>query len=203
MSFSHKLSFTFNTSLLMICLYDIVVCVEISIIFMHSGIYEIGVCMCIYMYIYRIVIQSLKELLFFFSLFLKIAVLFISISNVIPFPGFPSGNSLSHCLSCFYRGAQSPSHPLPPPQPGIPYTREWAFPEPMASPPIEGQQGHPLLHVQLEPWVPPCVLCGWWFSPWGLWGGLVSWYCCFSYGVTNPFSSFNPRPLTSPLGSPF
>ena len=22
----------------------------------------------------------------------------------------------------------------------------------------------------LEPWVPPCVLFGWWFSPWELWG---------------------------------
>jgi hypothetical protein len=22
--------------------------------------------------------------------------------------------------------------------------------------------------VQLEPWVPPCVLFGWWFSPWEL-----------------------------------
>jgi len=28
---------------------------------------------------------------------------------------------------------------------------------------------HPLLHMQLEPWVCPCVLFGWWFSPWELW----------------------------------
>ena len=21
----------------------------------------------------------------------------------------------------------------------------------------------------LEPWIPPCVLFGWWFSPWELW----------------------------------
>ena len=26
-----------------------------------------------------------------------------------------------------------------------------------------------MLHMQLEPWVPPCVLFGWWFSPWELW----------------------------------
>jgi hypothetical protein len=26
-----------------------------------------------------------------------------------------------------------------------------------------------LLHMWLEPWVPPCVLFGWWFSPWELW----------------------------------
>jgi hypothetical protein len=25
------------------------------------------------------------------------------------------------------------------------------------------------LHMQLESWVPPCVLFGWWFSPWELW----------------------------------
>ena len=24
--------------------------------------------------------------------------------------------------------------------------------------------------MQLEPWVPPCFLFGWWFSPWELWG---------------------------------
>jgi hypothetical protein len=23
--------------------------------------------------------------------------------------------------------------------------------------------------MQLEPWVPPCVFFGWWFSPWELW----------------------------------
>ena len=30
-------------------------------------------------------------------------------------------------------------------------------------------KGHPLLHMWLEPWVPPCVLLGWWFRPWELW----------------------------------
>jgi hypothetical protein len=24
--------------------------------------------------------------------------------------------------------------------------------------------------MRLEPWVPPCVFFGWWFSPWELWG---------------------------------
>jgi hypothetical protein len=45
-----------------------------------------------------------------------------------------------------------------------------AFSGPCASPPIDVQQGHPLLQMQLEPWVPPCVFFGWWFSPWELWG---------------------------------
>ena len=30
-----------------------------------------------------------------------------------------------------------------------------------------------VLHLQLEPWVLPCVLFGSWFSPWELWGGGV------------------------------
>jgi hypothetical protein len=45
-----------------------------------------------------------------------------------------------------------------------------AFSGSSAFPPIDVQQGHLLLHMQLEPWVPPCVLFGWWFSSWGLWG---------------------------------
>jgi hypothetical protein len=60
---------------------------------------------------------------------------------------------------------------------------------PRPSPPNDGQLGHPLLHMQLEPWVPPCVFFGWWFSPWELWVVLVSSYWCSSYGVANPSSS--------------
>ena len=44
------------------------------------------------------------------------------------------------------------------------------FTGPRASPLIDDQLGHPLLHMQLEPWVLPCVLFGWWFSLWELWG---------------------------------
>ena len=47
--------------------------------------------------------------------------------------------------------------------------------------------------MELEPWVPPYVPFGWWFIPLKLWGGLVSW-CCFSYGVANPFISYIPCP---------
>jgi hypothetical protein len=41
-------------------------------------------------------------------------------------------------------------------------------------------------------------------SPWDLEaGGLVGWYCCSSYGVTNLFSYYKlVLDLTSPLGSP-
>jgi hypothetical protein len=39
--------------------------------------------------------------------------------------------------------------------------------------------------------VAPCIILGWWFSPWMLWGCLVGRYCCSSYEVANPLSSFN------------
>ena len=64
-----------------------------------------------------------------------------------------------------------------------------AFTGPRVFSPIDDWQGCPLLHMELEPWVVPWVLFGWWFSPWDL-RGLVGWNCCSSFGVTNPFSSF-------------
>jgi hypothetical protein len=48
--------------------------------------------------------------------------------------------------------------------------RHKAFIGPRASPSIDEWLGHPLVHMQLEPWVQPCVFFGWWFSPWKLWG---------------------------------
>jgi hypothetical protein len=39
-----------------------------------------------------------------------------------------------------------------------------------ASPPTDTWQCYPLLPMQLEPCVPPCVLFVWWLSPWELWG---------------------------------
>jgi hypothetical protein len=44
------------------------------------------------------------------------------------------------------------------------------FPRPRASLLIDVPQGYPLVYIGLEPWVPPCVLFDWWFSPWELWG---------------------------------
>jgi hypothetical protein len=60
------------------------------------------------------------------------------------------------------------------PGPSIPL--HWGyiiFARPRTSPPIDGQQGHHLLHMQLET---------------QLWCVLVSSYCCFSYRVADPFS---------------
>ena len=40
-----------------------------------------------------------------------------------------------------------------------------------AVPPTDIQQGHLLPPMRPKPWVPPCVLFGWWSSSWGLWDG--------------------------------
>jgi hypothetical protein len=91
-----------------------------------------------------------------------------------PFPGFHS---------------EKPPTPSPPPpahQPTHSHFLAWhsptlghqAFTGPRASSPIDVQQGHPLLHMQLEPCVPPCVLFGWWFNPWELRGSgwFILWF---------------------------
>ena len=63
-----------------------------------------------------------------------------------------------------------------------------AFTGPRASPPINVQQGHPLLHMQLEPWIPPCVPSGWWFSPWELWGNWLVHIVVPSMGLQAPLA---------------
>jgi hypothetical protein len=104
-----------------------------------------------------------------------------------PFPVHSPWNPLS-CLPspCFYEGTTLPTHPLTSPPSNSPTLEHpLRLQGPRASPPIDAWQGHPLLHVQLGPCVPPCVLLGWWLSPWELRGvgvggeqGLVGWYCC-------------------------
>jgi hypothetical protein len=67
--------------------------------------------------------------------------------------------------------------PPPLPNPPTPTFWPWNYPtlghrtftRPRASPPIDGQLGHPLLRMQLETRVPPCVFFDWWFSPRELW----------------------------------
>jgi hypothetical protein len=57
--------------------------------------------------------------------------------------------------------------------------------------------------VQLEPWVPPCILFGWWFSHWELWGGGV-WLVdtvVLLMGFQTPSAPL-VLSLTPPLGSP-
>jgi hypothetical protein len=85
---------------------------------------------------------------------------------------------------------------LPPtaPQPTHSHSRSWyspimghrIFTGPRASPPIDDQLGHPLLHMQLEPQVPPCVLFDWWFSPKELWGYWLVYIDVPPTGVQTP-----------------
>ena len=64
-----------------------------------------------------------------------------------------------------HSGAAAPPPTTPPHPPthshhpalASPTLGHWTFTGPRASPPIDVWQGHPLLHMWLEPWVPPCV----------------------------------------------
>jgi hypothetical protein len=67
--------------------------------------------------------------------------------------------------------------PPPPPQPTHSCSQSWhspilghrTFTGPRASPSIDDWLGHPLLHLQLEPQVPPCIFFDRWFSSKELW----------------------------------
>jgi hypothetical protein len=54
--------------------------------------------------------------------------------------------------------------------------------------------------MQLEPWVPPCVLLGWWFSIWELWGFWLVDIVVLPMGLETP-SAPSVLSLTHPLGS--
>jgi hypothetical protein len=73
---------------------------------------------------------------------------------------------------------------------------------PRTSSPFDVQQGHPLLHKQLKPWVLPCVLFDCWFCFWEFGGGGgPDWLILFFLWVANPFSSFSPF-YNSSIGDP-
>jgi hypothetical protein len=90
-------------------------------------------------------------------------------------------------LSPFLVSPPENPYSIPPPpasmtvfnmHPPTPTSVSWHFPTlehltfigPRTCPAIDAQQGHSLLHMQLEPWVPLCLLFGWWFIPWELCG---------------------------------
>jgi hypothetical protein len=78
--------------------------------------------------------------------FFKLDIIFIYISNIIPFPGFPSENPLYHPLFPLFTN------------PPIPTSWPWhylmlghrTFTGLRASPPTDNRLSHPLLHMQLE-----------------------------------------------------
>jgi hypothetical protein len=103
------------------------------------------------------------QLFIFFILFLLI-IPFIYISNDIPLHGYPSTIQVPY-----------PTTSLS----SLPFASMRVLPHlsrhhqtstgPRASPPIAARHGYPLLHMYLEPWIPPGTLLGWWSSPWEHW----------------------------------
>jgi hypothetical protein len=104
-------------------------------------------------------------------------------------------------FKCYLLSWFPPKNPLfpPPPRslltnPPTPASWPWhspilehrTFPGPRASPPIDDWIGHPLLHMQLEPWVSPCVFFGWWFSPRQLGGSWLVHIVVAPMGVQTP-----------------
>jgi hypothetical protein len=146
-----------------------------------------------------------KATLFFFlkNFLLDIFFNFISFNYMLPLSWFPLQKTpITFSSPCFCDGVPPPTHPLLLPCPDVPW--HWGIKpsqdqEPLV--PTDVQQGHALLHMQLEPSIPRCLLFGRWFNPWELWGGLVGWYCCSSYGIANPFSSFSSFSNSS-IGDP-
>jgi len=58
------------------------------------------------------------------------------------------------------------------------------------------------LHMQLEPWIPPCVLFVWWSSPWEFWGFWLVNIVVLPIGLQTP-SATSVLSLTTPLGTQF
>jgi hypothetical protein len=96
-------------------------------------------------------------------------------------------------------GCSSTHPPTPTFLPSIPLARDiyGAFIGTRPSPPIDAWQGHPLLHMQLE----PCVLLGCWLSPWELWEVWLVDIVFLPMGLQTP-STFSVPSLTPLLGTP-
>jgi hypothetical protein len=69
-------------------------------------------------------------------------------------------------LSLLLWQCSPPKHPLLPSHPGISlhWDIELSQDQGPVCPPVDVWQGHPPLHMQLDPMVPPYVFFGWWFS---------------------------------------
>jgi hypothetical protein len=106
--------------------------------------------------------------LFLFLFYWIFSLFTFQMLSLFPVP-LPPGNILPHPPSPLLLWRCSSTHsPTPTSPPSIPlhWGIYWAFIGPSTSPPIDAWQGHPLLHMQLE----PCVLLCWWLSPWVFWG---------------------------------
>jgi len=110
-------------------------------------------------------IQWIKDSIFFFPLFIGYFYLHLKYYSL---PRFPCHKPpISSPCPFSIRVFPIPNHLLSPLI--FPYTGVPALAGPRASPSFGAQQGHPLLHMNLESWVWPCRVFGLWFSPWKLW----------------------------------
>jgi hypothetical protein len=129
------------------------------------------------------------------SVFFKLVILFIYISNATHFPVSPPQAHHPTLSPCLYEGAPPPTYSLPPHHPSIPL--HWGTQ-------LRQGQGDPLPLMSDKATL--CYICSWSHGSlhvYSLVGGLVpgssqgfSWYCS-SYGVANPFSSFSLFPNSS------
>jgi hypothetical protein len=105
--------------------------------------------------------------------------------SLFPFASLP--------LRCFPNHPSSPAPLLQhPPTLGHQTSRR-----PRTSPSIDVRQGHPLLHMYLEPWIPLSIPLGWWFSLWEHW---VAWPANFvlPMGLQSPFTPLILPPAPPP-----
>ena len=124
-----------------------------------------------------------------FFLFL-LMILFVYNSNDNPLPSFPSTHSPSHPPVLF---ASTHSR----------FTLLWyqttvghqASTGPRASSPTDARWSHPLLHIELEPWISPCILFGRWIRPWMLF--VVQWVDLFFLWGCNPLQFCESFPNSS------
>lgn len=103
--------------------------------------------------------------------------------------------------SCLYEDAP-PTTPSCLPTLALHYTGAPNLGRTMTIPPTDAWQGHPLLHMWLEPWVASCVLFGWWFSPSELWGIWLVDIVVFPMMLQTP-SAPSVLSLSPPLGTLF
>jgi hypothetical protein len=128
-------------------------------------------------------------------------IFFIYISNVIPLPPFPPETLYPIPPPLLLWGCP-PNHPpilvsLPSHSNTLGHQ---TFTGPKSSSPVDAQRGHPLLHMHMKSCVPPCVLCGWWFSPWVFWQVRLVDFVFLPMGLQTP-SAPRVLSLTPPLGT--
>jgi hypothetical protein len=125
-------------------------------------------------------------------------ILFIYISNIFLFPGLLFRNPLSHPLSASMSVLSHPPIHSSLPTPGIPLHRGIEHPQAQESLlPLMSNKAI-LCHIQ----GPPCVLFGWWSSPWELQGLWLVDTVAPSMGLQDPSPPLIPS-TTPPSRTPY